>query len=146
MFSAAGLNKTWPTFLHGVSSALCVARAHNDDSYLPCPLNLPTGATSSGSSASERTEKLSGTLHRHTFPSSLALARMSSLKGFQSWSSTAAVCPLNNGMTSGIFPRSSRGMTANAPPPDASQLTDRYLGLHFTRLVSQAFLLMRMLS
>ena len=47
---------------------------------------------------------------------------------YQSVSKTAAVCPLNNGGWSGIRPRSSRGMTAKAPPPLASQLTERYEG------------------
>lgn len=64
----------------------------------------------------------------------------------QSVSRTAAVWPRKRGMTSGSFPRSSTGMTAKAPPPLASQLTDRYLGLALTRLVSHAFLEMRMLS
>ena len=126
-FSADGLNSTCPTFL-------------------ACPLSLPMGFTSAGSSASVYSVKSSGTRHRNTFPSSEPEATMSSSKGLQSVSSTAAVWPRNKGINSGSLPRSSRGMTANAPPPLASQLTERYLGFALTRLVSQAFLLMRMLS
>ncbi|KAH9835092.1 hypothetical protein Tdes44962_MAKER08556 [Teratosphaeria destructans] len=126
-FSAAGLNSTCPTFLL-------------------CPLSLPTGFTSSGSSASVWREKFSGTCHRNTLASSEPEAMMLSLNGCQSVSSTAAVCPRNNGISSGSLPFSSRGMTANAPPPLASQLTARYLGFALTKLVSQAFLLMRRLS
>lgn len=91
--------------------------------------------------------KLSGTLHKKTFPSSEPDATSESLKGFldfsvcldaveegahqgryQSVSSTTAVCPLNNGILSGTLPLSSTGMTANAPPPLASQLTEMYSG------------------
>jgi hypothetical protein len=46
----------------------------------------------------------------------------------QSVSSTAAVWPRNKGIWSGSFPRSFRGMTAKAPPPLDSQLTERYSG------------------
>ena len=55
---------------------------------------------------------------------------------YQSVSSTAAVCPRKRGIWSGSLPRSLRGMTAKAPPPDASQLTDKYSGL--TCIVSVA--------
>ena len=51
----------------------------------------------------------------------------------QSVSSTAAVWPRNKGIWSGSFPRSFRGMTANAPPPPDSQLTERYSGLTWAR-------------
>lgn len=51
-----------------------------------------------------------------------------SWKGFQSVSNTAAVCPRNSGRVSGRRPFSSMGMTANAPPPLASQLTEMYSG------------------
>lgn len=53
-------------------------------------------------------------------------------KVYQSVSRTEAVCPRNSGIWSGTFPRSFRGMTANAPPPDASQLTERYSGLTYS--------------
>ena len=53
---------------------------------------------------------------------------MRSLNGFQSVSSTEAVCPRKSGIWSGSFPRSLTGMTANAPPPLDSQLTERYSG------------------
>lgn len=49
----------------------------------------------------------------------------------QSVSSTTAVCPRNNGILSGTLPRSSTGMTANAPPPLDSQFTDMYSGLAY---------------
>lgn len=94
---------------------------------------------------------------------------------YQSVSRTVAVCPRNSGIWSGSLPRSFRGMTANAPPPEESQLTERYSGLTYckqkkhglvlallnlvgagnrlikvertlTRLVSQALRLMWMLS
>ena len=55
---------------------------------------------------------------------------------YQSVSSTAAVCPRKRGIWSGSLPFSFRGMTAKAPPPEASQLTDRYSGL--TCIVSMA--------
>jgi len=81
-----------------------------------------------------------------TFPSSDPEAMTRSLKGFlaawsawasmreavlahQSVSSTGAVWPLNNGICSGKRPFSLSGITANAPPPLASQLTARYSGL-----------------
>lgn len=48
---------------------------------------------------------------------------------YQSVSKTTAVCPRNSGIWSGSFPLSFTGMTANAPPPPDSQLTDRYSGL-----------------
>lgn len=47
----------------------------------------------------------------------------------QSVSRTVAVWPRNSGIWSGAFPFSFRGMTAKAPPPDDSQLTDRYSAL-----------------
>jgi hypothetical protein len=90
-----------------------------------------------------------GTSQMKTLPSSEAEAMMRSLKGFlcegqpgsfllsvcrvfathQSVSSTAAVWPRKSGIWSGSLPRSFRGMTANAPPPPDSQLTERYSGL-----------------
>ena len=48
---------------------------------------------------------------------------------YQSVSRTTAVCPRNRGIWSGSLPRSLSGMTAKAPPPEASQLTERYSGL-----------------
>jgi hypothetical protein len=54
----------------------------------------------------------------------------------QSVSNTAAVCPRNNGICSGRRPLSFNGMTANAPPPLASQFTDRYSGLAYHHHVS----------
>lgn len=48
---------------------------------------------------------------------------------YQSVSNTTAVCPLNRGNCSGNRPFSFIGMTANAPPPLASQLTEMYCGL-----------------
>lgn len=42
------------------------------------------------------------------------------------------MCPRNSGIWSGTLPLSFRGMTANAPPPPDSQLTDRYSGLTLT--------------
>jgi hypothetical protein len=82
----------------------------------------------------------------------------------QSVSSTAAVCPRKRGRRSGRRPRSLTGMTANAPPPLASQLTEMYSGLAYSlsdspsfnrssigrrtliKFVSQAFLDIRRLS
>jgi hypothetical protein len=71
---------------------------------------------------------------------------ISSLKGLQSVSSTAAVCPRNSGIGSGSLPFSSSGITANAPPPLASQLTATYFGLALMIFESHAFLLIRRLS
>lgn len=115
----------------------------------------------------------------HTLPSSDPEAIRESLNGdlrevsaqikscllepfYQSVSKTTAVCPLNRGNCSGNRPFSLMGMTANAPPPLASQLTEIYCGFAygsvrpglkfntscttFTRFVSQAFLEIRMLS
>ena len=45
-------------------------------------------------------------------------------QSYQSVSNTAAVCPLNNGICSGNRPFSLIGITAKAPPPLASQLTE----------------------
>ena len=79
-----------------------------------------------------------------TLPSSDPEAMRESLKGFlqllawkwgsvafpyQSVSSTTAVCPRKSGIRSGSLPFSLVGMTANAPPPLASQLTAMYSGL-----------------
>ena len=50
---------------------------------------------------------------------------------YQSVSKTTAVCPRNKGNCSGNRPFSLMGMTANAPPPLASQLTDIYCGFAF---------------
>jgi len=47
---------------------------------------------------------------------------------YQSVSNTTAVCPLNSGDCSGSRPVSLSGITANAPPPPASQLTEIYFG------------------
>ena len=46
-----------------------------------------------------------------------------SLKGLKSVSRTGPECPLNNGIRSGSFPLSERGITANAPPPGHKQMT-----------------------
>jgi hypothetical protein len=81
-----------------------------------------------------------------TLPSSEAEEMSESLKGDQSVSRTAAVWPRKRGSWSGARPRSLMGMTAKAPPPLASQLTEMYSGLALIRLVSQAFLEMRRLS
>lgn len=94
--------------------------------------------------------KSSGTLHKKTLPSSEPDASNESLKGFlylldlvphksdrhryQSVSSTTAVCPLNSGILSGTLPLSETGITAKAPPPLASQLTEMYSGLALTSL------------
>jgi hypothetical protein len=43
-------------------------------------------------------------------------------------SNTGPVCPLKRGICSGSLPFSLTGITANAPPPLASQLTARYSG------------------
>lgn len=126
MFSAAGLKRTCPTFLDGRQFW---KRRLMQKANLECPPNLLTGETSGTSSASVYSVNPSGTSQIPTLPSSEAEATMRSLKGFQSVSSTAAVCPLNNGMTSGNLPLSSKGMTAKAPPPEASQLTLKYSGL-----------------
>lgn len=55
---------------------------------------------------------------------------------YQSVSKTADVWPLNKGILSGSLPVSARGITAKAPPPLASQLTERYFG--FTWRVCQS--------
>jgi hypothetical protein len=47
---------------------------------------------------------------------------------YQSVSRTGAVCPRKSGICSGSLPFSFTGTIANAPPPLASQLTDRYSG------------------
>jgi hypothetical protein len=60
--------------------------------YLEWPVNLLTGATSSGSSASEYSEKPLGTCHMKTFPSSDPEAIMRSLKGFLGGSQHDASC------------------------------------------------------
>jgi hypothetical protein len=54
-------------------------------------------------------------------------------------SNTGAVCPRNRGICSGSRPFSLTGMTANAPPPLASQLTARYSGFAWTAVSSAAF-------
>jgi hypothetical protein len=94
-----------------------------------CPLSLAVGETSGGSSASVCSEKASGTFQMKTLPSSDADAISESLKGLQSVSRTAAVCPRKSGIWSGARPFSLMGMTANAPPPLDSQLTAMYSGL-----------------
>ena len=58
-------------------------------------------------------------------------------RAHQSVSRTAEVCPRNKGMRSGSFPFSFRGMTAKAPPPLDSQLTERYSGLACSTAGSQ---------
>jgi hypothetical protein len=55
------------------------------------------------------------------------------MEAYQSVSRTAAVCPRKRGSVSGARPRSSMGMTAKAPPPLASQLTEMYCGLACVR-------------
>ena len=115
--------------------------------YLECPASLLTGATSVTSSASVYKVKSCGTCHMNIFPSSEPEAMMWSLNGclqyrqyansrtvacsstHQSVSRTTAVWPLNSGICSGSLPFSFNGMTANAPPPLDSQLTERYSGL-----------------
>lgn len=109
---------------HAVPASLCQCAT-----YLECPASLLTGVTSAGSSASVKRVKSLGTSHIKILPSSEPEAMMRSLKGCQSVSNTTAVCPRKRGMTSGIFPFSFSGMTANAPPPPDSQLTERYSGL-----------------
>jgi hypothetical protein len=49
-------------------------------------------------------------------------------QAYQSVSKTGAVCPRNRGICSGSLPFSLIGITANAPPPLASQLTEMYSG------------------
>jgi hypothetical protein len=44
------------------------------------------------------------------------------------------VCPRKRGICSGTRPRSLRGITANAPPPLDSQLTERYSGFACSNL------------
>lgn len=121
-----------------------------ESSYLEWPPSLLTGATSTISSASVYKVKSLGTSQRKTLPSSEAEATMRSLKGllqtghqhlkrragslgvatpYQSVSRTAAVWPRNSGIWSGSLPFSDSGITAKAPPPEASQLTDKYSGL-----------------
>lgn len=63
-----------------------------------------------------------------TFPSSDPDATIWSLKGLKSVSRTGPVCPRNRGIASGRRPRVESGIMAKAPPPDASQLTERYRG------------------
>ena len=59
-------------------------------------------------------------------------------RSYQSVSRTVAVCPRKSGIWSGALPLSSKGMTANAPPPEESQLTERYSGLTYSRLLVSA--------
>lgn len=120
------------------------------ESHLKWPLSLATGATSAGSSASVYSVKPSGTFQMKTLPSSEADEMSESLKGdlwvvstvrqgsrvppcqaraYQSVSRTAAVWPRKRGSWSGALPRSLMGMTAKAPPPLDSQLTEMYSGL-----------------
>lgn len=42
-------------------------------------------------------------------------------------------------MTSGNFPTSPRGITAKAPPPDASQFTDKNFGFAYCHIVRSSF-------
>ena len=62
-------------------------------------------------------------------PSSEQLAICCSLNGLKAVSKTGPLCPLNNETVSGAFPVSLTGMTANAPPPEDSQLTEMYFPL-----------------
>lgn len=120
--------------------------------YLVWPPSLLTGDIWGISSASVYRVKSLGTSQIKTLPSSEAEAITRSLNGFlhragqqlrtgktfklgsvggtnQSVSSTVAVWPRKSGIWSGSFPFSFKGMTAKAPPPDESQLTDKYSGL-----------------
>lgn len=97
IFSAAGLKRTWPTFLLGGQTVirgdcLTVGPSRCSSSpwqipwicvyaYLVCPVNLLTGATSAGSSASVKRVKSLGTSHMKILPSSEPEATMRSLKG-----------------------------------------------------------------
>lgn len=58
---------------------------------------------------------------------------------YQSVSSTTAVWPLKSGIRSGSLPLSLVGITANAPPPLASQLTAMYSGLAWQPSQQQCF-------
>lgn len=78
IFSAAGLNRTCPTFLFVVRDV----PSNSAPAYLECPLNFEIGATSAGSSASEYSVKPCGTCQTKTFPSSEPEAMMRSLNGF----------------------------------------------------------------
>lgn len=137
-----------PVRLLDTPDTLCASLCSHSQyaTYLECPASLLTGVTSAGSSASVNRVKSLGTSHIKILPSSEPEAMIRSLKGCQSVSNTTAVCPRKRGTTSGIFPFSFSGITANAPPPPDSQLTARYSGLTETKLVSQAFLLMWRLS
>lgn len=89
MFSAAGLKRTWPTFLRGcqapVSLCIYIFLSPMDNMcigpYLVCPASLLTGATSAGSSASVKRVKSLGTCHMKILPSSEPDAITWSLKG-----------------------------------------------------------------
>lgn len=61
------------------------------------------------------------------------------LTPYQSVSNTGPVCPRNSGICSGNRPFSFTGITAKAPPPLASQLTERYSGLAWPTSVSPMF-------
>ena len=61
------------------------------------------------------------------------------MSSHQSVSNTGPVCPRNSGICSGSRPFSLTGITANAPPPLASQLTERYSGLAWPAAVSSVF-------
>lgn len=148
-FSAAGLKRTWPTLLQ--TGSVSAPYSGIPSAYRGCPDNLEMGATSWMSSGlrAECTVKSLGTFQRKTLPSSEPEAMRESSKGclsylafqrprayrsedaYQSVSSTTAVCPLNSGIFSGTLPVSSTGMTANAPPPLASQLTAMYSGFAY---------------
>lgn len=82
----------------------------------------------------------------NTFPSSDPDAIKESLNGDQSVSRTGAVWPRKSGIDSGRRPRWESGMTAKAPPPPDSQLTERYDGLALMMLESQAFFEMWLLQ
>jgi hypothetical protein len=137
-----------------------------------CSVN-PSGTLQRNTSLSKQLCHSRCDVKKITLPSSEPEQISESLKGFlphvniyllrawmtayQSVSNTTAVWPLNSGMRSGSRPLSLIGMTANAPPPLASQLTAMYSGLActlcqiplsprlvsnctLTRFVSQAFL------
>jgi hypothetical protein len=149
-FAADGLNNTWPTFLrdvrqigHAKSVVPRMAREPPDGRNVPRLVGVRVECEVVWNSPQENLSIISGGRSArliHTFPSSDPEAIRESLNGFlsplaphwslqgaryQSVSRTAAVWPLNSGRRSGSFPRSSSGMTANEPPPPASQLTAR---------------------
>jgi hypothetical protein len=103
---------------------------HFPDEDLPwisflSPLRAVCGERTLPSSEAEAiSESLKGLLHVYE----RCPAIVHPVRAYQSVSRTAAVCPRKRGICSGTRPFSLRGMTAKAPPPLASQLTERYSG------------------